>query len=450
MTLSGTFSLAGLKFGDFDLQANGQLMVMKESSRLEGQKFYGDLFLATGANGLRWQGQLSNSRVAGDILIKYGKFTFPAEREAASVAGRTVNVIFRDDTSKSIQKTQEAGLDRSSPYASPSTASDPTGLESDSRVQESGPSPATGSRSFLDNIAYDVNIDVLSPTSLLFIFNTQPSEELYADLRGKLTFSRNAAQTRLTGEVNLESRSYYYFFKRFDASGKINFTGDPVDPELDVTAKYEGNHTIDTLMMTPGMPVPQTISGQRLTSERLAVLLHITGTKNKPKIKFALEFPDRDKSSQYVSRDPDADAMSFLLTGYLKDELNPQQPGSYLGFNMLSNLTAGLITGPLTSALKKQISAIQSVDLQAYGGDWNKTDVRVTAEISSAVIRVGGRVIEGINNTNVSVEVPVGNVFGLEGWRNLLLRYERKVDAVENIDQRTQSNSLSIFYRFVF
>ncbi|HTP13522.1 MAG TPA: translocation/assembly module TamB domain-containing protein, partial [Bacteroidota bacterium] len=453
MNLSGTFSLANLRFGDFDLRANGQLMVMKESSRLAGQPFYGDLFLATGPGGVRWDGQLSASRVAGDVLIKYGKFTFPPEREAGSVTEKAVNVIFRDDTSKPAQKPvefREASLDRTDTYASLGPVPGPEVPERRTDVQESAAVPDAAAKSFLDNIAYDLGIDVQGPTSLRFIFNTQPSEELFADLRGKLAFSKNAAQTRLTGEVNLESRSYYYFFKRFDASGKINFTGDPVNPQLDVTAKYEGTHAIDTLSIAQGVQRPRTVSGEPLTSERVDVLLQISGTKTKPKTKFALEFPDRDKNTQFVSKDPDGDAMSFLVTGYLKDELTSPQPGTYLGFNMLSNLGTALITGPMTSELKKWVGALQSLDLQTYGGDLNKTDVRVTAEISSAVIRVGGRVIEGINNTNVSVEVPVGNVFGLDRWRNLLLKYERKVDAVENIDQRTQSNSLSIFYRFVF
>ncbi len=109
MALSGTFFLAGLKFEDFDLQANGQLMVMKESSRLAGQKFYGDLFLATGSSGVRWQGQLTNSKVAGDVIIKYSKFFLPPDRETASVAGRTVNVIFRDDTTKLMRKALDEG-----------------------------------------------------------------------------------------------------------------------------------------------------------------------------------------------------------------------------------------------------------------------------------------------------------------------------------------------------
>ncbi len=83
------------------------------------------------------------------------------------------------------------------------------------------PRAAAECKSFLDYISYDLNIDVQGPSSILFTFNTQPSEELFADLKGKLVFFKNAAQTRLTGEVSLESRSYYYFFKRFDASGKL-------------------------------------------------------------------------------------------------------------------------------------------------------------------------------------------------------------------------------------
>jgi hypothetical protein len=457
MKLSGTFSLAGLSLRDFDLQADGQLLVMKASSRLAGQKFYGDLFLGTGPSGVRWQGQLADSKVSGDVLIKNGSIIFPPEREVTSLASTGINVIFKDDTSKvttsAEEKRQTSSLapQLSNQYASIGPVSVPTKRPSTEIASPIGSSSAqTGTASFLDNIAYDLNIDVQSPTSISFVFNTQPSEQLFADLKGKLAFFKNASQTRLTGEMSLESRSYYYFFKRFEASGTIDFTGDPVNPGLNVTAKYEGTHTLDTLALTPGTQIPRTVNGQRLTSERVDVLLQISGTKNKPKTKFSLEFPDRDKNSQYVSKDPDGDAMSFLVTGYLKDELDPQQRGSILTANVLSGLTAGLITGPLTNALKNQISAIQSVDLQYYGGDWNKTDVRVTAEVSSAVIRFGGRVIEGINNTNVSVEVPVGSVFGSDRWRNLLFKYERRVDAVESIDQRTQSNSLSLFYRIVF
>jgi hypothetical protein len=463
MKLSGTFSLSGLSLRDFDFQADGQLLVMKESSRLAGQKFYGDLFLGTGPGSVRWQGQLSDSRVTGDVIVKNGQITLPPEREVTSIASTAINVIFKDDTSRATnstdekKQTSEFTKEFSTQYASLGTVSN-AGKPSSTGSGLSAVSPVSEpeSKSFLDNIAYDLSFDVQSPTSLRFVFNTQPTEELFADLKGKLAFLKNQSQTRLTGEMSLESRSFYYFFKRFDASGNIDFTGDPVNPELNVTAKYEGTHTLDTLSSTSGTQTAtstqyvRSVSGQRLTSERVDVLLQVSGTKNKPKTKFSLEFPDRDRNSQYVSKDADADAMSFLLTGFLKDELDPQQRGSFLTANMLSGLTAGLITGPLTNALKRQISAIQSVDLQYYGGDWNKTDLRVTAAFSSAVIRFGGRVIEGINNTNVSVEVPVGSMFGSDRFRNLLFKYERKVDAVESIDQRTQSNSLSLFYRIVF
>ena len=457
MNLTGTFKLAGFKFQDFDFRADGQLLVMKEASRLAGQKFYGDLFVATGSNGVRWQGLLANSRVSGDVLVKNGRITLPPEREAAAISGKTINVIFIDDTS-AIQKpladkTQAGGamFASSKQLASLTPMSDQTGF---GKFEPSIPLPAPRAeipvKSFLDNITYELNIEAQGPTSLRFVFNMQTSEELYAYLKGKLVFNKNASQTRLTGEVDVENRSYYNFFKRFDASGKLKFTGDPLNPELDITARYEGVHTLGALDTARRTDNLQSTAGKQAVDERVAVILKITGTKNEPKPKFDLEFPGKDKNAVVTRTDVESDAISFLVTGFFKDELTQQQQGSYLSANMLSSLTAGLITGPLTNALKKQVSAIQSVDLQYYGGDWNKTDVRVTAEIRNAVIRFGGRVIEGLNNTNVTVEIPVGSVVGYDQLRNLLFRYERKVDSPESVDLRKETNGLSMFYRIIF
>ena len=90
MKFAGTISLEGLKLQDFDLRADGQLLVMKESSPLSGQKFHGDLFLGTGPTGIRWQGQPSESRVTGDIVIKNGRITFPPDREMTSLTNSTI------------------------------------------------------------------------------------------------------------------------------------------------------------------------------------------------------------------------------------------------------------------------------------------------------------------------------------------------------------------------
>ena len=48
--------------------------------------------------------------------------------------------------------------------------------------------------------------------------------------------------SRLTGQVEVGNRSYYNFIKKFDATGKLLFTGNILNPELDVSATYQGTH----------------------------------------------------------------------------------------------------------------------------------------------------------------------------------------------------------------
>ena len=101
MKVSGNFTLLGLKFKQFDLLAQGDLKVMSEEKRLAGQKLYGNLFAATGPNGLVWQGDLTASTVRGEVFVKDASLILPPERETESVRTSIVNITFKDDTSHS-------------------------------------------------------------------------------------------------------------------------------------------------------------------------------------------------------------------------------------------------------------------------------------------------------------------------------------------------------------
>ncbi len=70
INLSGSFSLEGLKIKEFDLKADGQLLVMKETARRTNQGLFGDLFAGIGPLGLTWSGSPSRSFINGDVLIK--------------------------------------------------------------------------------------------------------------------------------------------------------------------------------------------------------------------------------------------------------------------------------------------------------------------------------------------------------------------------------------------
>ena len=75
------------------------------------------------------------------------------------------------------------------------------------------------------------------------IFNPVTNEELVAALNGKFTITGDGK--RWTGDLTI-NRAYYNFIKRFDATGTISYTGDFLNPELNIVATYQGTRTIGT------------------------------------------------------------------------------------------------------------------------------------------------------------------------------------------------------------
>jgi hypothetical protein len=260
---------------------------------------------------------------------------------------------------------------------------------------------------------------------------------------------------RLTGEVELESGSYYNNIKKLDASGKLRFTGDALNPELDVLAQYEGVYRgrPDTASAQTKSPVGSPTSAEaRGAEQKVVVKLYITGTREQPKVKTELWRPDAfGNLTQVTGGDVEADAIAFLITGSFRDELTQQDRLSLASTNVLSGLTSSVLSGPLTDLLRKEFGIIRSVDVLYYGGSFQESaDVRVTGELGDAVFRLGGRVLNDINNTNVSVQLPMSAILGSERWRNLVLEAERRVEGVETIDQRRESKGVRLLYRIIF
>ena len=237
MKVSGNFSMSGLTLKEFDLLSHGDLFVMREdTSRARGQKVYGNLFIATGPDGLSWQGNLSASTVRGNIFIKDAQLILPPESESELIRASAVNMSFIDDTSKQVKIKSELN------NRSEKTLLSQIGNNTLSTEASSGITSELPQNSFLDRINYDIGIETQGSTQLRFVFNTQTSEELFADLQGRLYFNRTPNISRLTGQVEVSGQSYYNFIKKFEATGKLSFTGNVLNPELEVTAKYEGPH----------------------------------------------------------------------------------------------------------------------------------------------------------------------------------------------------------------
>jgi hypothetical protein len=422
--------------------AQGDLKVMSEEKRLAGQKLYGNLFAATGPNGLVWQGDLAASMVQGEVFVKDASLILPPERELESTRASIVKVTFKDDTSHGSPKIKYAlgaslELTKSNQSAGKTAKGDVSSSSLSKLIHNS----------FLDGISYDVRIETQGPTTLRFLFNTQTSEELFADLQGRLYFNRTPVMSRLTGQVEVGNLSYYNFFKKFEATGKLLFTGNVLNPELEVNATYQGIHD------TSQIPRTGKIAGTS-SAPQVLVTLKITGTRIEPKIKVLLQtksYSDKEWTT-WTDGDDEANAMAYIIAGQFRDEMTEQQRVG-LGANLGSALASGMAAGLISDLLRRSTSGyIQSVDVIYGGGQFNQsTDLRLTGQVGETIIRAGGQVLSDLTNANVSVEFPVSSIINSEGYHNLILTLERRVEGIQNAEeQRRASNGVRLFYRIIF
>lgn len=451
MNVTGTFSLEGLRIRDFNLTANGQLLIMKESAARSRQTLYGDLFGATGSSGIQWSGSPELSQVSGEVLIKNANLTLPPSRDSYVDRQRNIDFVFIDDTTSAEKRAEEEKQRDSIRFPRRSRSAEimgptlPEAAHSDLRKTGETPSGTySAESSFLNNIIYNLAIETIGVSQLRIIVNQVTNEVLFADFKGRLFFNKEKDQTRLTGEVELSNRSFYNYIRQFQASGKLFFTGDPENPELDVIAKYEGYHQ--------SSPAYGMLDSARapIDDEKVTVSLEIKGTRREPKVTMGL-VRETQSGDRIESSDVQADAISYLVSGKFRDELTPQERTS-LFTTSLAGIGSSILSGPLTEIMRREFGFISSVDVLYYGGNiQGATDIRLTGEIGDAVIRFGGRVFSDIGNANVNIQLPMSSLLRSDRWRNFVFELERKAEGFEGIDQRREpTNGVRLLYRITF
>jgi hypothetical protein len=414
---------------------------MKETSRLTSQGLYGDLFAGTGPEGITWRGRPSGSTVEGQAYVRYANLTLPPIRQSQDLPNSGIKVSVIDDVGAE-SKSADAAI-----------AKNPGANLRSGKSTAVAYIPLPGvSRSFLDNIVYNLSVETQGVSQLRFVFSNFTNEQLFAELKGRAVFTRDGDQMQLSGELDLGNRSYYYNFKKLDATGKVKFTGDPLNPELNVVASFEGVHR-DT-SGTSGSGSGAFAGGSRGSYQKVVVRVYITGTREQPKVRMGLEQYDQvgNLRPERAGADIQADALAFLVTGAFPEEFTQQDRLALAGSNVLGGVATSILSGPLTDLLRKEFGIVKSVDVLYYGGGTlqESADVRLTGELGDAVFRLGGRVLSDLNNTNVSIQVPMSAIVGSGKWHNLVLEAERRVEGVETIDQRRESRGLRLLYRIIF
>ncbi|GEM_PF-5815223 len=428
--ITGDFSLRNLKPTDFNLTAKGALLLVKETTRRSSLSVYGNLFVETDGDGLHFTGTQESSLLRGGIVIQNSSIVFPPVNSATSVeAARAVRVILWDDTSKT------APVDSTTVQTRYFGALSGTGLEEVDTPYE------PPRKSFLDGVRYDLEIESRGGnTQLRMIFNATTGEELVANLEGKISVLEDG-KTWL-GTMTID-RAYYYFTKRFNAYGTIGYSGDYLDPEMSITATYEGTRVLVD-------------SSGGDTREEVVITLKISGTRKEPELDISMTIDGTDYYSYSgpKSSDVNSDAIQFLITGNFpltesqKNDIAAEL-GTTVGTSLVSGATS-LLSNTLSEFLRNETGFINSVEIGVASG--GGTDIRLSGVAFSGLWRYGGKILDDpLSNANISILYSFGDIFSRQSLRNFMFELERKAaTGVNHSTDREDVYSARLFYRFSF
>jgi hypothetical protein len=431
--VTGDLALRELIPSDFNFDIKGQLLVVNKNTRTSSLAVYGELPVQVAQRGLRFTGNIDHSVLKGDVLVKNSTLAFPPTTAASRED--TFFIPFRvvDDIPKQIEATDQNVVSR---YFSLAL----------NRRRSGELTSGNGARtpSFIDGLRYDLNVEFAgSNNEVRMIFNPATNEELVANITGKVAITEEGKTWG--GILDVSRASYNFYGKRFDAEGTISYAGDFLNPELNITATYEGTRKYDDKAET--------------REERVVVTYKITGTRFAPTSEIRMRIDDVDYYSYRVtptSNDVQSDALTFIITNNFplsRGERNniAEQVGPTVGSGLVGGATS-LLTSTLAEFLRNKTGFINSFEFRYSSGQ--SADIRLGGTAFKGYWRYGGKILEDpINNANFSILYSFGDIFDRPSLRNFMFELERKVDTSTlfgSIETRKEINSARFFYRISF
>lgn len=432
MRLGGYIDFSNLTFNDLELRISGEGKLLDESVTQNIMGVYGNLFGKTSKD-LVLKGNAENLSMTGDIDITSGRISIiPQYKVAYNIYDD--NFVYKVIVDSSLLKKDSLYFVKYNDSLSVYEKSKLDPFDSFFRVK----SDSAEAKSKASNFKYFIKLKTLKDIYASLLIEEKSKQEFTGNVSANITFDNLETPSFSTrGRVDVGENSFYKFYKSFAATGYVLFTGDVVNPELYIKGEYATKTT------NPNV---------ENSTREVQVKLDVTGNAMNPKLKWEL----LSNGSPVGGTDPTDDAISFIVFGRFKDELNADQRlsmfssvGANLGTSFASNYVSDIINTYLPFIVKTDISYNDT----KKGTFADNTDIRFTAQVAGATIIFGGQILRDLSNTNFLIEYPLNNIFGINNIsQNLILQVERYVDpfSQNNLLSNDSRTGGSVFYRIKF
>ena len=391
------FEHLDLKHFDFKVSTK-KFKVLSAASMRSMPTLYGDFIIATGANPLSFSGNFDLPVLGGDVNVLRADLTLPMSNGSSS--GNYSSKVKYQIVGK---KTYMTVLSIDS-------------LPSDTnKINENGTTTATeiskSETGFNTRLAYDLYVKF--PGRFILTIDLNVIAQVYAEIgtqdRSQPLHIVKAAMSdelKILGGNSLVLRegSTLKYLKLFKTTGAINFpTGKVDNPGLDLTAIYSGS------------------SFYNEKSRDFKVLLYVSGTKDRPNIKF--DYTINDEKSLGDSSLITQNALFLLATGKTKSELEAGGKGSSFDWGEIGTSSTSALISKMATDLLQGTGIIQSADIDLSGGSVDKASLKLTGQLfGNMVWRVGGTVADIASNNEISIDVPLGIVVHPELLNNIIIQ----------------------------
>ncbi|MFI5144016.1 MAG: translocation/assembly module TamB domain-containing protein [Ignavibacteria bacterium] len=423
---SGKVSFEGLSVKNIDLTSSGDLVVLDESAQENSFGMTGTMIVGSGDPPLHIHGDLDRIYIDGQLLIKDANLKFssvPTSPYDVS-SDNFVYRILKDTSANGFKDTviivQPEKFDEVDPFL--------RAYIDTSSIQKNKKSET--------NVTYNINVKTLKNAIISVVFNTLTSEELYGEMQSDLYLSNlNNGSLEINGNVDIVGDSYYRYYRNFKVKdSKLVFRGPADNPDLNISAVYE----IKSVSQNSFLSTNET--------QGIQIVLNITGSKKNPKLVLTLI----ENGEEKTGNDAQADAISYLLFGVSKNSLSAGQEAS-IARNFGASTGSNILSALLGNAIRNIAPFILNAELNYSGENLQTgTDIRITSSVGDAIVKVGGKVFSGIENTEINVEYPLNRLLNMNISNNLVVEFSRLIDESGVNGGRSVYTGVKLSYKLMY